>query len=464
MHLTSLKTLKTTSGSASFRLAITSFSNRWYMQVWSWMAIDIFRQRKVFMYILSVSTLNEQIKTLLESSFNQVMVEGELSRITFHNSGHIYFTLKDSDSAISAVMFRGNASKLKFRLEEGMKVIVNGAITLYKPRGSYQINCFTIEPSGQGALALAFEQLKQKLSSQGYFNPEIKKALPKFPTRIALITSATGAALQDMLRVANTRYRLVEIDVYDALVQGENAATSIAHAITMADSKNYDVMIVGRGGGSIEDLWAFNEEIVADSIFHAKNPVVSAVGHEIDWVISDFVADLRAPTPSAAMEMILPDVNELYIYLDSIGSQFTQLLSQKIHNKKQALEHLKVAYVQHSVERKLQLRKEDIKQLKEAMTQSIEFKMLGFKREWENRKLQFPQTIDSKINLAQNQLMNLQKMLESNNPKFKTKKGFAQISRNSKVLDISLLERDDVFEAQSDTIIIKAKVLDKRKV
>lgn len=281
------------------------------------------------MNILDVSSLNEQIKTLLESSFSRVLVEGELSRITFHNSGHIYFTLKDANSTLKAVMFRGNASKLKFQLKEGLKVILDGAITLYKPRGEYQINCFSIEPAGHGALALAYEQLKQKLTSQGYFEPSIKKQLPKFPRKIALITSASGAALQDMLRVSNSRYRALEIDIYDVLVQGDSAASSIANAIIVSDTKEYDFIVIGRGGGSIEDLWAFNEEIVADAIFRASTPIVSAVGHEIDWVISDFVSDLRAPTPSAAMEMTLPDSNELYQTLDSIASQQTQLISQK---------------------------------------------------------------------------------------------------------------------------------------
>lgn len=257
------------------------------------------------MHTLSVSSLNEQIKGLLEESFSRVLVEGELSRITFHNSGHIYFTLKDSLSSISCVMFRTNANKLKFQLKEGQKVIIDGALTLYKPRGSYQINCFSIEPSGQGALALAYEQLKQKLSDKGYFAQEIKKELPKFPKKIAFITSATGAALQDMLRVANSRFRAIEVDIYDVLVQGNYAATSIVQALRVADTKAYDIIVIGRGGGSIEDLWAFNEEIVADAIFEAKTFIVSAVGHEIDYLISDFVADLRAPTPSAAMQMCL---------------------------------------------------------------------------------------------------------------------------------------------------------------
>ncbi len=358
-------------------------------------------------------------------------------------------------------MFRGNASRLKFRLEEGMKVIIDGALTLYKPRGSYQINCFSIEPSGQGALALAYEQLKEKLSQKGYFDPQRKKQLPKFPKKIALITSATGAALQDMLRVANARYRLLEIDIYDVLVQGESAAASIAKAISYADTKGYDILVTGRGGGSIEDLWAFNEEIVAEAIFHAQTLVVSAVGHEIDSVISDFVADLRAPTPSAAMQMILPDTNELYQYIDSLSSQFTQTLSQKLYTKRQELEHIASSFKQHSIEKKITQKKEEIKQLKNHFHQSVEFKMQNFSKELEYIARRFPDAIDSKLNVAQNQLLNLKKMLESNNPKFKSKSGFAQISKDSKVIDLASLEIGDIFEAQNDRYSVRAKVLNK---
>jgi len=416
------------------------------------------------MHTLSVSALNEQIKHLLEESFSRVFVEGELSRITFHNSGHIYFTLKDKDSAISCVMFRGNASKLRFRLEEGMKVLVDGALTLYKPRGSYQINCFTIEPAGQGALALAYEQLKEKLAAQGYFNSERKKELPKFPSRIALITSETGAALQDMLRVANARYRALEIDIYDVLVQGENAAFSIANALKIADNGSYDIIVVSRGGGSIEDLWAFNEEIVADAIYYAKTPVVSAVGHEIDWVISDFVADLRAPTPSAAMEMILPDTNELYLYLDSLVEQFEQRVLHKMQTLTQELAHLKALYAQRSVEKQLQYKKEEITKLKEEFSTAIAFKIQNYTKDLLRLGQGFPHAIESRLNIAQHQLFNTKKMLESNDPKLKNKKGFAQIVKEAQVIDLASLEVGETFEAQNDKIIITAKVLKKENI
>ncbi|MDQ7042573.1 MAG: exodeoxyribonuclease VII large subunit [Sulfurimonas sp.] len=416
------------------------------------------------MFTLSVSGLNEQIKGLLETSFTQVFVEGELSRITFHNSGHIYFTLKDSSSVISCVMFRGNASKLKFRLEEGMKVVLNAALTLYKPRGSYQLNCFSIEPSGQGALALAYEQLKQKLSAQGYFSSEIKKQLPKFPSRIALITSATGAALQDMLRVANSRYKNIEIDIYDVLVQGDSASGAIVNAVQLADTRAYDILVLGRGGGSIEDLWAFNEERVADVIFHAKTPIISAVGHEIDWVISDFVADVRAATPSAAMEICLPDVNELYQYIDSLSTQIEQLFKQKIHTKSQELEHLRNSFVQHSVEKKLQAKEDEIQQLKENFFGAISFNIKGYERELQSLKQQLPQAIDRQLHFAEEQLLGVEKTLQLNNPKYKTKTGFAQLSKNSKVIDIDSLEVDSEFNLQSDTVFITAKVIHKEHI
>ena len=415
------------------------------------------------MYTHSVSSLNEQIKSLLEESFNQVLVEGELSRITFHNSGHIYFTLKDKNSSISCVMFRGNASRLKFRLEEGLKVVINGAISLYAPRGSYQINCFSIEPSGQGALALAFEQLKQKLSHKGYFEQSIKKQLPSFISRLALITSATGAALQDMLRVAQNRYRVLEIDIYDTLVQGDGASYSIVNAIDRADSNDYDVIVVSRGGGSIEDLWAFNEERVADAIFRAKTPIVSAVGHEIDTLISDFVADLRAPTPSAAMEMILPDTNELYITLDSLSNQYTQILNQKIAKNSLELKHIQNLFAQNSIERKLSLQLEETQRLSQHLSQQVELKIEKSKQDVDILKSRFLPKLENIIKIKSSDLKALESNLVANNPKTKIKKGFAQLSKGKKVVSLEELQKNDSFELQSDNLIVKAKVLEIKK-
>lgn len=410
------------------------------------------------MNTITVSTLNEQIKSLLESTFVRVYVEGELSRITHHNSGHIYFTLKDSSSSISGVMFRGNASKLKFRLEEGLKVVIEGAITLYAPRGSYQINAFNIEPAGHGALALAFEQLKARLSEQGYFAPEIKKPMPKFPKRIALVTSATGAALQDMQRVAAHRYPLVELYVYDTVVQGEYAAPSIVNAIQAADAQAFDVIVVGRGGGSMEDLWGFNEEIVANAIYQAKTPVVSAVGHEIDWLISDFVADLRAPTPSAAMQMILPDQNELLQTLDVLAQQMNQSVQQKLFNANEKLGHLQSSYERNSIEQRIKNRLEEIEQVRTRFEQSMNYTLENRVRQLTPISENLTRQANSNLMQKQNALTTVIQALQAQDPKQKSKKGFAQIAKDGKVLDLAELKTGDSFEAMDASRTVTAVV------
>ena len=290
---------------------------------------------------INVSTLNLQIKSLLETTFSFVYVEGEISNLTYHNSGHIYFSIKDEKSTISCVMFKGNTRYLKFRLEVGQKVVISGSLTVYAPRGNYQLLATKIEPSGVGALALAYEQLKKKLQEKGYFDPSRKKVLPKYPKKIAIVTSATGAAIEDMKKVATKRWPMVELLLVPALVQGDNAALDIAEAIRKADTLNADVMIVGRGGGSIEDLWAFNEEVVADTIYNTQTPIISAVGHESDFVISDFVSDVRAATPSNAMEIALPDCNELRMYMDNLSDEYNRAFSIVLNNKEQHLRHLK---------------------------------------------------------------------------------------------------------------------------
>jgi exodeoxyribonuclease VII large subunit len=307
---------------------------------------------------LDVSTLNNQIKSLLETTFLHVSVEGEVSRITYHGSGHLYFTLKDENSSISCVMFRGNNMKMKFRLEEGMAVVLHGSVSVYAPRGNYQINCTRIEPAGEGALALAYEQLKKSLHVKGYF--ENKKQIPKVINHIAVVTSGTGAALQDMLRVAQKRWPLVKITLIDTIVQGESCGNSIASSIQKADALHVDVIVVGRGGGSMEDLWGFNEEVVADAIHFANTPVVSAVGHEIDYVISDFVSDLRAPTPSAAMEMILPDQTEMLMRLDDMGEAMSSVMKRVIYNKQEQISSLKKMFVSHSFESKISINEKEI--------------------------------------------------------------------------------------------------------
>ena len=416
------------------------------------------------MQTLSVSALTNQIKSLLETSFSRLLVEGELSRITYHNSGHVYFTLKDARSTIRAVMFRGNASRLRFRLEEGMKVVVDAALTLYSPRGEYQLNCFGIEPYGQGALALAFEQLKNRLMQKGYFAPERKKPLPKFPQKVALITSATGAALQDMLRVAKNRYPLVTFDLYDVLVQGERAADSIAQAISFADSKEYDVIVVSRGGGSLEDLWAFNEERVATAIYEAKTPIISAVGHEIDTVISDFVADLRAATPSNAIELLLPDKNELLLYIDTLYGSFERRFAQILHTKEQTLRHLYDSFERHSMQNRLTQQIELATQIKERLDHSMRLKIQSFESLLHALKKEYPPLLHTLIRNKENALSTLENAYRSANPKLKSKKGFAQIVKDGKITDPDSLDTGQEFELQTSDTILTAKVIHKRSI
>ena len=410
----------------------------------------------------SVSSLNNQIKSLLEATFLHVSVEGEISRATYHSSGHLYFTLKDADSAIACVMFKGNAKALKFQLEEGMAVIVHGALSVFSPRGTYQINCLSMEPAGSGALAKAYEQLKAKLSAKGYFDAERKKRLPKFVEHVALVTSATGAALQDMLKVAQKRWPLVKITLLDTLVQGENAKFSIAENIAKADRLNVDVIIIARGGGSIEDLWAFNEEIVVDAIFTCQTPIVSAVGHEIDYVISDFVADVRAPTPSAAMEMLLPDQIEMLQRLDDTAQHYERLVERLLHTKVLALTRLQELFHQHSIDRKMALWKSEIALLQGQLNER--FERLLREKAYARQSLLERLVFQTRQNLSTHEqlLVTYCNALSAKEPKREQKECYAQIVRKGKKVALETIEIDEVFELQTPSTILLAQALSKR--
>ena len=292
---------------------------------------------------LTVTEVNQYIKQMLEQDqiLSQVSVRGELSNYKMHSSGHHYFTLKDDGAVISAVMFRGDASKLRFRPENGMKVILSGRISLFPKSGQYQIYVRDMQPDGVGALYIAFEQLKQKLYAEGLFDPAKKQQIPRYPGKIALITSPTGAAVRDMIRILRHRYPLAKVLVCPVKVQGDGAAEEIAAMLDYVNANGLaDVIITGRGGGSMEDLWAFNEEVVARSIFRSRIPVISAVGHEPDVTISDYVADLRAATPSNAVELAVVDGAELKVRLQNVTARMTQTVLSNIQNKRQQLRSL----------------------------------------------------------------------------------------------------------------------------
>lgn len=293
--------------------------------------------------IFSVSGLNNYIKNIFENNrtLSAITVRGEISNFTYHRSGHLYFSLKDAEGQIRAVMFRSRAQTLKFMPESGMKVIVHGSVTVYPRDGSYQIYVSSMQPDGVGALYLAYEQMKERLAAEGLFNPEHKLSIPAIPRRIGVITSPTGAAVQDIINVTGRRFPLADIYLYPALVQGEGAEESLVRALDYLDrARLCDVIIIGRGGGSIEDLWAFNSEKLARRIYDAKVPVISAVGHETDFTICDFVADLRAPTPSAAAEIAVPDRRELLMRIDSYSERLISALKRTITRARERLSYL----------------------------------------------------------------------------------------------------------------------------
>ncbi|MBQ7309884.1 MAG: exodeoxyribonuclease VII large subunit [Clostridia bacterium] len=299
--------------------------------------------------IISVSELNEYIKLVLEHDelLMRVFVRGEISNFKNHyQTGHFYFSLKDAGGTVRAVMFRGNASRLKFVPENGMRVILGGRVGVFPRDGQYQIYVDTMEPDGVGALYVAYEQLKAKLSAEGLFAESRKKPLPALPMRIGVITSPTGAAIRDILNVLGRRFPLAEVVLYPALVQGENAAADLARGMRYFNEKaNVDVIIIGRGGGSLEDLWAFNEEPLVRAVAASEIPVISAVGHETDFTLCDFAADRRAPTPSAAAELAVPDAEELSAALDGLSYRMNAVLSKKMSLYRERLQRLSSARV-----------------------------------------------------------------------------------------------------------------------
>ena len=293
--------------------------------------------------IVSVWEVNQYVSRLIEEDYtlNDLWLQGEVSNCKYHHSGHIYFTIKDARASIQAVMFERDAKRLSFRLEEGMKVYARVRVTIYEKTGMYQAYVFDIEKQGKGLLYEQFERLKAKLSAEGLFDETLKKPLPAYPTHVGVITSRTGAAVKDIIQVAGRRNSSIPLTIYPTSVQGEYAISEIVKAIEIANrEKRVDVIILGRGGGSIEDLWAFNEEAVARAIFASEIPIVSAVGHEIDFTISDFVSDRRAATPSAAAELVVPSQSELTEVILSYQRALKMRMEEKTNAARRHLEYL----------------------------------------------------------------------------------------------------------------------------
>ncbi|MDO9549157.1 MAG: exodeoxyribonuclease VII large subunit [Candidatus Marinimicrobia bacterium] len=322
--------------------------------------------------IYSVSEISREIKRIIEQFIPPVWVEGEISNYSISRVGHVYFSLKDENALINCVMWRNVAGSIPFHLAPGMRVIVRGDILTYSAQSQYQINVKEIRAAGMGSLFMAFEALKNKLSQEGLFAPELKKPIPAFPKRIGIVTSITGAAVRDIIEVSGRRNPAVQLVIYPAQVQGEKAADTIIAGIQVFNQlKNVDFIIIGRGGGSIEDLWAFNEEKLVRAVVASELPIISAVGHEVDFTLSDFVADFRAPTPSAAAELAVPERNALEQKLTQYRERSAQLVSNTISQKIQFLDNLHSGIIRHSPEKIVAENYRILTELKKGLRNSV---------------------------------------------------------------------------------------------
>ncbi len=377
---------------------------------------------------LTVTELTGKIKQTIEENFSEVSVVGELSNFKAHVSGHWYFTLKDSAAQISCTMWKGMNSYVFFTPKDGMKIIATGRLTVYPPRGSYQIEVRSMKPAGVGELQKAFEELKRKLYEEGLFDESHKKKIPVFPQKIGIVTAIDGAALQDMINIAKRRYPLVELMVVPTKVQGEGSAREIVEGIKLLNKrKDVDVIIVGRGGGSLEDLWSFNEEIVARAIYNSVIPVISGVGHEVDFTIADFVSDLRAPTPSAAMEIATPEKSEITGFLNNFVTDAYQKLRQKKDN-----------YVNR------------VSSFLKSYGFRIPYDLVRNKTQLlDNILSKLQLNIENKLNFEKNRLTLTEKLIESYNVEHVLRRGFTLVRQNGKLVSRSgYLAPKDEFNIQ----------------
>ncbi len=359
---------------------------------------------------LSVSQITGHIQHTLEADFSSVWVKGELSNLTRHSSGHWYFSLKDRSAQLGAVMFRRQNGSVRFEISHGMEITVHGRISVYPPQGRYQLIVDQMLPAGQGDLHLAFEALKKKLATEGLFDPARKRPLPAYPQRIGIITSPTGAAIRDMLNILSRRFPLAEVLLIPVRVQGEGAASEITQAIEDFNQRaDCQVLIVGRGGGSLEDLWAFNEEQVARAIAASTIPIVSGVGHETDTTISDFTADHRAPTPSAAAELVVPDSHELMSRLINMGHTLHKTISHRVDRNRQRLEALQNSY---ALKRPVLMIEQSLQRLDQLQDRSF-------------------RSSAEKINLMLSKLTGLEQQVQALNPLAILERGYAVVSQEN---------------------------------
>lgn len=434
---------------------------------------------------ITVGQLTRYLKFKMDNDehLNQVFLKGEISNFKAHTRGHYYFTIKDEKSRINAVMFATNASKLPFMPTDGMKILVTGKISIYEATGGYQIYVNEMIEDGLGNLFIKYEQLKKKLDQDGLFEPKYKKKIPKFPKKIGIVTAPTGAAIKDMLSTIKRRWPITETILFPSLVQGASAAPEIVKQINKANTYDIDVLIIGRGGGSIEDMWCFNDEEVARAIFDSTVPIISAVGHEIDFTIADFVADLRAPTPTAAAELAVPNINDFYNYLNQVNIRLNKVITNNINTNKEKLSTLKNSYIMKNPlniyeikEQKFDNLYERLENIANIIIDNNKEKLSTLKNSYifknpnllyENKKNNYNNIIESlnrnivkQIDNKSNKYLNIINKLEALNPLLTIKRGYSITKNNNKVISsIKNVKKDDKLEIEVTDGIINAKVI-----
>lgn len=412
---------------------------------------------------ITVTQLTRYIKYKIDNdvNLNEVFLKGEISNFKAHSRGHFYFTLKDEGSRINAIMFASSTKKIKFTPQDGMKVLVTGKISVFEANGGYQIYVNDMLEDGVGNLYIAFEQLKKKLEEEGLFKKEYKKKIPKIPTRVGVVTAPTGAAIKDIISTIKRRWPLTEIILFPSLVQGENAKEDIVRQIENAKNYQLDTLIVGRGGGSIEDLWPFNEEIVARSIFDCNIPVISAVGHEIDFTIADFVADLRAPTPTGAAELAVPQIADIKNYLNQLQIRLNKAMQHKININIQKLTEIKSRYIFQNPIAIYQAKELQfdtlLERLKSTSKNLIAMKEKKYITIMSSYVLQNPEKI---IEKKENKYLQLISKLETLSPLLTIKRGYTIAKKDGKVITTSKsLNKKDIVEVEFSDGIVKTEVI-----
>lgn len=416
---------------------------------------------------ITVGQLNNYLKRKFEADghLEHVFIKGEISNSKLHSRGHLYFSLKDETSVISAIMFAGNVRELNFEPKEGTKVFAEGKVTVYEATGKYQIIISKMQQDGIGALYIAYEKLKKKLEAEGLFSKEHKRPIPKYPSRIGIVTAPTGAAIRDILSTIKRRYPICETILFPALVQGETAKESIVKCIKEAENYDLDLLIVGRGGGSIEDLWAFNEEIVARAIYDSPVPIISAVGHEVDFTIADFVADLRAPTPTGAAEMAVPNMVEVFKLIDNYKIRLNENVNNKLILYNKRLEALKESYILKNPSAMYEVHEQKLSMLIDKLQSSVKNKYDASVIRFNSIKNNY--IMNNPLELLKTKSTNLEGFitkLELLNPLGILKKGYSVVSSKDKIIkSYKEVGVGDIINVRLNEGFINASVTDTRK-